>query len=118
MSRGIFMNAKLPNKPDPAVELTARIWKAHVAYIERNRKTPSQAQLARDLSEMAGVPVDQTTVGTWFNEGTTPKPWFLQALAGFYGVSFVWLASGKGRMIESEDEPGEAAHKRKAAPVR
>lgn len=112
-------------KPDPALELTDRLWEAHKDYEKRERKRVSQRELAEIVSTSTGVPVDQTTVSTWF-KGTSPKPWYLKALAELYDVSLVWLAFDIGAQaayghhnIPEETESdliprGQVKHKKRA----
>jgi hypothetical protein len=112
----------MPERGDPAKELTDRLWKAHSAWLERHREPLPQARIAKEVSERAGVPVDQTTAGSWF-KGTPPKPWFLQPLADLYEVRFVWFVTGDGAMRDGEvaqtkpeSKPAYPATPKKLAP--
>ncbi len=49
-----------------------------------------------------GLPVDQTTVGSWF-KGVSPKLWFAKALAEVYEVEILWLGFAIGEMRAVEN---------------
>lgn len=82
---------------DPALELTGRMWAAHKEWETRHMKRLPQTALAQLVGRVSRVPVDQTTVGTWF-KGTPPKPWHMKALAEIYEVNIMWLAFNEGTM--------------------
>lgn len=86
----VHKGVEMSNSEDAKIAFAKRLNKTleDKGYIQRGR--------AQRLKREAGFSVSDRAINKWLNAETMPDHHNIEALAGFLGVSFNWLAAGQG----------------------